>query len=459
MTEAVTEEVRVNGITEGVIWKELLKFSAPLLVGNLFQQLYNTVDSIVVGNFVGADALAAVGSSMVIINMLIGLFMGIAAGAGVLVSQYYGAHDKRGVQGTMHTGLASMFYCGIILTVLGILTAPFIVRAIGTPEEVEEMSVLYLRLFFLGSVPLVIYNMGAGLLRAIGDSKRPLYFLIVACVVNIVLDLLFVVVLDMGVAGVAIATGIAQAVSAVLVLYVLAHDDDIYRISFRKMKVQRNYLSSIIRIGLPSGIQQSVISFSNIIVQSKINFFGAAAMAGYSAYCKVDTFIMLPFMSIGLASTTFVGQNIGAQKWNRVKKSANTSILMSVTITLILSLLVFLFGGHLIRLFTSESEVIEYGLLTLKWMAPFYILCCFTNICSGIIRGAGEATVPMFIMVANYCVLRIIWLTVMTGVFHNIEIVFAGYPVTWLTAAIIMAVYYKRGSWLRKYTQSELPQR
>ena len=267
MSETVSEEVRVNGITDGVIWKELLKFSAPLLVGNLFQQLYNTVDSIVVGNFVGSDALAAVGSSMVIINMLIGLFMGISAGAGVLVSQYYGAKDERGVQGTMHTGLMSMFYCGIIITILGIVAAPWIVRAIGTPPQVEELSVLYLRIFFLGSIPLVIYNMGAGLLRAVGDSKRPLYFLIVACITNIVLDLVLVVVFHLGVAGVAIATGVAQAVSAILVMYVLMHDDDIYRVHLKKLKVQKNYLISIIRIGLPSGVQQSVISFSNIKAQ------------------------------------------------------------------------------------------------------------------------------------------------------------------------------------------------
>ena len=455
MSEAVSEEVKINGITDGVIWKELLKFSAPLLIGNLFQQLYNTVDSIVVGNFVGSDALAAVGSSVVIINMLIGLFMGISAGAGVLVSQYYGARDVRGLQGTMHTGLASMFVCGIVITVLGIIFSPFIVRAIGTPPEVESLSVLYLRIFFLGSVPLVIYNMGAGLLRAVGDSKRPLYFLVVACVTNIILDLVFVLVFDLGVAGVAIATGVAQAVSAVLEIYVLMHDDDIYRISLRKMKIQKSYLLSIIRIGLPSGIQQSVISFSNIIVQSKINIFGAAAMAGYSAYNKVDSFIMLPFMSIGLASTTFVGQNIGAKKWDRVKKSANTSIAISASVTVVLSALVFIFGTNLIGLFTSEPDVIEYGHLMLLWMAPFYVLCCFTNICSGIIRGAGEATIPMFIMVGNYCVVRIIWLTVMTKLFHNIDIVFAGYPVTWLTAAVIMAIYYKKGDWLRRYTREE----
>ena len=455
MADTVSEEVRINGITEGVIWKELLKFSAPLLVGNLFQQLYNTVDSIVVGNFVGSDALAAVGSSMVIINLLIGLFMGIAAGAGVLVSQYYGAKDERGVQGTMHTGLMSMFYCGIIITILGIIAAPWIVHAIGTPPEVEKLSVLYLRIFFLGSIPLVIYNMGAGLLRAVGDSKRPLYFLIVACITNIVLDLVLVVVFHLGVAGVAIATGVAQAVSAILVMYVLMHDDDIYRVHLKKLKVQKNYLLSIIRIGLPSGIQQSVISFSNIIVQSKINLFGAAAMAGYSAYNKVDTFIMLPFMSIGLASTTFVGQNIGAKKWQRVRKSANTSILMSASVTIVLSALVFLFGTKLIGLFTQEPEVIDYGHTMLLWMAPFYVLCCFTNICSGIIRGAGEATIPMFIMVGNYCVVRIIWLAIMTRLFHSIDIVFAGYPVTWLTAAVIMAIYYKKGNWLSKYTGGE----
>ncbi len=455
MSEAVPEGSKINGITDGVIWKELLKFSAPLLVGNLFQQLYNTVDSIVVGNFVGSNALAAVGSGMVIINMLIGLFMGISAGTGVLVSQYYGARDVRGLQGTVHTGIMSMFYCGIIVTVIGIITVPWIVKAIGTPAEVESLLVLYLRIFFLGSVPLVIYNMGAGILRAVGDSKRPLYFLIVACLTNIVLDLVFVLVFDLGVAGVAIATGIAQAVSAVLVLRALAHDDDIYRISLRKLKVQKNYLIAIIKIGLPSGIQQSVISFSNIIVQSKINVFGAAAMAGYSAYNKVDSFIMLPFMSISLASTTFVGQNIGAKKLDRVKKSANTSWLLSISVTLAISLLVFLLGTYLIRMFTSDPEVISYGRIMLTWMAPFYFLCCTANVLGGIIRGSGEAAVPMLIMVGNFCVIRIIWLTIMTALFHNIDVVFAGYPVTWLTAAVIMFIYYKKGNWLKRHMDAE----
>ena len=299
-----------NSITNGIIWKQLLLFSAPLLVGNLFQQLYNTVDSIIVGNYVGRNALAAVGSSTVIINMIIGFFMGIATGAGVLVSQFYGAGDKKGVHDTVHTGMLAMVYSGIILTGLGIALSPVIIHLMGTPQEVQSSSILYLRVFFIGITALMIYNMGAGLLRAVGDSKRPLYYLIAASICNIILDFIFVLFFKLGVLGVALGTVFSEILSAILVLLALMRDTDCYQLILRDLHIHEKHLIAIVKIGLPAGLQQSVISFSNVIVQSKINVFGAAAMAGYSAYTKIDSFVTLPFMSLSLASTTFIGQNI-----------------------------------------------------------------------------------------------------------------------------------------------------
>ncbi len=445
------EDVRLNGITEGVIWKELLKFSAPLLIGNLFQQLYNMVDSIIVGNYVGSEALAAVGSSVVIINMVIGFFMGIATGAGVMLSQYYGAKDERGVQNTIHTAIMALFLSGVVVTVIGVLAASTIIRLMHTPAEVEDLSVLYLRIFFLGGVPLVIYNAGAGLLRAVGDAKRPLYYLIVASIVNIILDFVFVLYFDMGVAGVAIATIIAETVSAVLVMRTLMTDDDMYKVHLKKLKIQKNYLESIMRVGFPAGIQQSVISFSNVIVQANINVFGAAAVAGAGAYNKVDAFVMLPFMSLSLASTTFIGQNIGAKKWDRVRKSARSCFALSTGVTVTLSILLLMFGTKIMGIFTDDAEVIYYGSLMMKWMAPFYFLCSFTNVCSGVIRGSGEAMIPMFIMVGNFCLVRMVWLAITTRIFGNIHVVFACYVFTWVTASIMMMIYYKKGNWLRRY--------
>lgn len=440
-----------NTITEGTIWKQLLFFSVPLLIGNLFQQLYNTVDSIIVGNYVGRNALAAVGSSTVIINMIIGFFMGIAAGAGVLISHFYGAKDKQAVHDVVHTSMLAMIYSGIILTAAGILLTPVIIHLMGTPQEVQSSSILYLRVFFLGIIALMIYNMGAGLLRAVGDSKRPLYYLIAASVCNIILDFVFVLFFKLGVFGVALGTVFSEILSAALVVTALMRSNDCYRLIPRDLHIHEKHLFSIIKIGLPAGIQQSVISFSNVIVQSKINMFGAAAMAGYSACTKIDSFVTLPFMSLSLASTTFIGQNIGAKKWDRVKTSARTSFVFSAIITALLSVLIVIFGRRLLAFFTSDTDVIQYGQIMLNCMAPFYILCAFSNVCSGIIRGAGETRVPMLIMVGNYCVLRIIWVSIITALIHNIVAVFSGYLFTWTTAAVMMALYYKKGNWLSRY--------
>ena len=451
-TKHAPKAAAYNAITDGVIWKQLLLFAAPLLVGNLFQQLYNTADSIIVGNYVGKNALAAVGSSSVIINMIIGFFMGLATGAGVLVSQYFGANDEKSVHDTVHTGMMAMVFSGLFLTVLGILLTPAIIRLIGTPEEVQSSSILYLRVFFIGITFLMVYNMGAGILRAVGDARRPLYYLIAASLTNIVLDFVFVLFLDLAVLGVALGTILSELLSAVLTVRALMRETDVYRLVLKDLRVQKRYLLQIVRVGLPAGIQQSVIAFSNVIVQSHINSFGSAAMAGCGAYTKVDAFVTLPFMSISLASTTFVGQNIGAQKWDRVKKSARTSFFISTLITIVISALIYVFGSQILSVFTSDEEVIRFGTMQLQWMAPFYVLCGFSNVCSGVIRGSGETTIPMLIMVFNFCVLRVIWLSVMPMFIHDITIVFLSYIVTWTTCAVMMMIYYKKGKWLTRYS-------
>lgn len=326
-------------MTEGVIWKQLLAFSMPLLVGNLFQQLYNTVDSIVVGNFIGSEALAAVGSSNSLINLIIGMFMGIATGAGVIISQYYGAKDDQKLHWAVHTCMALSLIGGTLLIVLGVLLSPLILKWMGTPEEVMPNSVAYLRIFFCGSLFNLVYNMGAGVLRAVGDSRRPLYYLCVSSVVNIILDMVFVVVFHMGTAGVGYATVIAQAVSSVLTVRTLMKTEDSYRLVPSEIRIDRRMMKRILKLGIPSGIQQSIISLSNVIVQANINGFGAAAMAGYGAYSKVDGFAMLPLQSFCMASTTFTGQNIGAKKAKRVKDGMFQGIAISLIYTAFISVI------------------------------------------------------------------------------------------------------------------------
>ena len=448
-------ENRQNAIISGVIWKQLLLFALPLLIGNLFQQLYNTVDSVIVGNYVGKNALAAVGSSMSIINMLIGFFLGLSTGAGVIISQYYGADAKKELHDAVHTTIAMILISGVFLTFCGILFTPAILRMMGTPAEVMELSVRYLKIYFAGILSLMIYNMGAGILRAIGDSKRPLYYLIASSLVNVALDLIFVVCFKMGVAGVAYATIIAQTVSAVLIIIRLIRTTESYHLILRDLKIHKIYLLKILRVGLPAGLQQSIIAFSNVIVQSKINGFGAAAMAGCGAYTKVDAFVILPFMSLSLAGTTFVGQNIGARRYDRVRKTARASFIITLIITLTLSVLVYLFGPVILRIFTKEQDVIHYGSYMLKTLAPFYLFVAFANVCSGIIRGSGQTVIPMLIMVGTMCVVRVIWLTVMTPIMQDIMVVFLGYIITWVLCAALMLAYYLMGSWLTRYEKPQ----
>ena len=437
-------------MTEGNIIREIIVFSIPLLIGNLFQQLYNTVDSIVVGNFIGKEALAAVGSSNSLINLIVGLFVGISTGASVVISQYYGAKNKENIHKAVHTAMAVTLIGGVILIALGVLLSPTILQLMGTPEEVMKESVVYLRIFFWGSLFSAIYNMGAGILRGVGDSRRPLYFLCISSVVNIVLDLLFVVVFHMGVAGVAYATITAQGVSALLVLLTLTRDDDIYKLTWKDIKIHGRLLRQILTMGIPSGLQSAIISFSNVIVQSNINAFGADAIAGFSSYIKIDGFVMLPIMSFGMAAMTFTGQNLGAKKYDRVKKGAWKTLLLSVGYTLTATVLVLCFASQLLRIFSQDPVVNSYGRQVMYINMPAYILLAITQVLAGVFRGAGRSISAMVMMVSNMVGVRLLWIWIAGAIVPSFTTVMLGYGVSWATAALTTGLYAWKGNWLRR---------
>lgn len=440
-------------MTEGVIWKQLIRFSVPLLLGNLFQQLYNTVDSVVVGKYIGSQALAAVGSSNSLINLIIGMFMGIGTGAGVIISQYYGAKEKEKLQWTVHTCMALSIIGGVFLTVIGIIISPVILSWMGTPTEVMGSSVTYFRIFFSGALFNLVYNMGAGILRATGDSRRPLYYLCVSSIVNIVLDVVFVVVFHMGVAGVGYATVIAQLVSAILVIFTLMHTQEDYRMELSKLKIDKKMMKRILRLGIPSGIQQSIISLSNVIVQTNVNGFGEAAMAGFGAYCKIDGFVMLPLQSFCMAATTFTGQNIGAKNISRVKKGIFQGMVLGLLYTGLVSVILYYQVDNVLGVFSSDEEVIRYGQITMYSLLPFYGTMMAHNIFMGSFRGAGKTMTSMLIGVGNMCILRMVYINFLLPFFPSYEAVMWCYPITWITTLLMDVIYYWKVPWLPQWGQ------
>lgn len=445
-------EGKTKGLmTEGVIWKELLFFSVPLLLGNLFQQMYNAVDSIVVGNYIGPEALAAVGSSAPLINLLVSFFMGLSVGAGVIISRYFGARMHDSLQDAIHTSIAFTLIAGIFMTVIGMVLSPILLELMGTPADVLDNSVLYLRIYFLGVISVMLYNMGSGILRSVGDSKNPLYFLIVASLTNIVLDLLFVVVFRMGIAGVAWATLISQTLSAILTMMLLVKTNREYMVTLKKVKVKKAVLSEIIRLGLPSGLQNAIVSFSNVIVQTNINAFGSLAMAGCGSFTKIDGFVILPAMSFAMALTTFTGQNMGARKYDRVKKGSKIGCIMSCITTAVISITLYIVGPQVLAIFSDDPVVISYGLYMMHVLVPGYMFLALSHAFAGIIRGAGVTTVPMIVMVTCWCGIRMLWILTTVPMFHDIGFVFAGWPVSWCISAIWLFIYYRKGNWLKKY--------
>ncbi|WP_366448962.1 MATE family efflux transporter [uncultured Pseudoflavonifractor sp.] len=435
-------------MTSGSIWKRMILFALPLMLGNLFQQMYNTVDSLIVGRFVGSSALAAVSSSGSLIGMLIGLLSGISSGAGVIVARHFGAGDREGLHRTVHTIVAFGLAAGVVMTAVGVLLSPQILMWMGTPESVMAESVTYLRIYFCGSLAVMMYNVFVGILQAVGDGRHPLYYLIASSVVNLGLDLLFIQAFDAGVGGAALATVISQVVSALLCLIQLIRTKEDYRLELRSIRFERDILGQIVRVGLPSGVQNSIIAFANVIVQSNVNAFGEMAMAGYGAYAKIEGFGFLPINSFTLALTTFVGQNLGATQYERTKKGARFGILMTVTLAEAIGVLVFLFAPQLIALFDPTPEVVAFGVGKARTAALFYCLLAYAHSVAAVLRGAGKAVIPMAIMIAIWCGVRVAFLSITIPLTHSIQMVYWVYPLTWGISCVLFFLYYKKADWM-----------
>ncbi|MEG1458736.1 MAG: MATE family efflux transporter [Acetivibrio sp.] len=444
-------DTNTNLMTEGPVWKKITMFAMPIFLGNLFQQLYNIVDSLVVGNFIGSDALAAVSSSGSLIFLLVGLFGGIFVGAGVVISRYYGAREIEKVQVAIHTTIAFGLVAGVVLSILGVILSPFILRLMGTPKSVLPNSILYFRIYFGGVLSVIMYNTASGIFQAVGDSRHPLYYLIVSSITNVVLDLLFVAVFHWGIAGAGIATVISQTVSAVLGFYRLTHSDSQYRVHFRKIRFNGPMLKQVLTLGIPSGLQNSIIAFANIVVQSNINSFGAMAVAGCGAYSKIEGFGFLPITSFSLALTTFIGQNLGAKEYDRAKKGARFGILTGITLAELVGILIYLFAPVLISAFNSDPNVIGFGSLQAHTATLFYFLLAFSHCIAGILRGAGKSIIPMLVMLACWCIIRVTYVTAITHYIPHIQVIFWAYPLTWSLSSIAFMIYYKKADWLHAY--------
>lgn len=417
-------------------------------MGNLFQQLYNTVDSIIVGNYIGSEALAAVGSSGSLINLLIGFCIGASAGAGVVIAQFYGAQDKEGVRKAVHTTIAIAIAAGAILTIVGIVTTPLLLKAMGTPKEVFDQASIYLKVYFGGILFSVVYNMSAGILNAVGNSKRSLVYLMIAATSNIFLDLLFVVVFKMGIVGAAIATDISQLLSCIFIILFLVRSEDVYRVKLKDIRCYDNLLGKILKIGLPTGVQNIVISLSNVIVQSSVNSFGAVAMAGFAAYIKVDGFNILPVLSFSMAATTFVGQNVGAGRLDRVKKGMYVSVAMGIIYTVCTGILLLAFAPQVIGVFTQNGKVVEYGVYIMRFFCPFYWMLGILHILAGTIRGTGKTMQAMVVFLFSLCIFRVLWIWGAMSVSHKIGGVMLGYPLSWLVGLVMILIYVWKGNWM-----------
>ena len=430
-------------MTKGNITRHLVNFALPLLLGNLFQQLYNMVDTWVVGNYVSNEAFSAVGTVGPVINTLIGFFLGLSSGAGVVISQYYGAGREEKVRQAVHTALMLTLALGVVFTAAGIAMTPLMLQLMKTPAEVAPEQTTYLRIYFAGVIGLLLYNMGSGILRAVGDSRRPFYFLVVSAVLNTVLDLLFVIKFHMGVEGVAYATIIAQAVSAVLTLWVLMRAEGGIRLELRALRFTWSVLRQIVAVGIPAALQMAITAFSNVFVQSYINYFGPDCRSGWTAYNKVDQLMILPVQSISMANTTFVGQNLGVGDTPRAKKGVRTSLWLSVAVTAVLLIPVLLFAPDLTAFFNSKAEVVSYGALLLRLLSPFYFFFCINQIYAGALRGAGNSQVPMWIMLGSFVVFRQIYLYIMANFISNEIIPIAlSYPAGWFVCSVATLLYY-----------------
>lgn len=432
-----------RGIVEGVIWKQLLIYFFPILLGTFFQQLYNTVDAVVVGNYLGKEALAAVGGATgTIINLLVGFFVGLSSGATVVISQYFGSGDEEGVSRAVHTSIALSLAGGIFLTFVGIFGARWALEMMGTTADVIGGATDYMRIYFAGVIMNLLYNMSSGILRAIGDSRRPMIYLIICCLVNIVLDILFVGFMHMGVAGAAIATISSQAVSAILTMRALMRTEECYKFVIKKLRVDFPLLGRILRIGFPAGIQSMMYSISNLLIQANINALGTDTMAAWTAFGKVDSIIWMVMGAFSISVTTFVGQNWGAGKVDRVKTSIRTGMVVELLSTLIMSGVILLTGQHLIRLFTQDEGVIAISLMIMHCNVPLYASFVPIDLLSGGMRGMGNSLAPMLIICFGVCIFRVVWLFTAVPLNNNIITIVLSYPISWILTSIVMIIYY-----------------
>ena len=436
-------------MTQGNIIGHIIRFAIPLLIGNLFQQLYNTVDTWVVGNYVSNEAFSAVGAVAPIVNMLIGSFMGLASGAGVVISQHYGAGNTEKVQESVHTAITMTLILTVVFTALGLFITPYMLGFMDLHENAVGEAETYLTIYFSGVVGLMVYNMGAGILRAIGDSQRPFYFLVVCAILNTVLDLLFILVFKMGVDGVALATVISQCISAILVVITLLRTDSCIKLQLKKLRIHLPILKKILLVGIPAALQMAVTAFSNVFVQSYITHFDLNApapdyMSGWTAYLKIDQLLFLPMQSVSLAITTFVGQNLGKDQVTRAKQGVSRAVMISMVATAILMVPVLIFAPQIVGFLNKKPEVIANGTLFLRVLTPFYILCCFNQIYAGALRGAGNSKSSMIIMLSSFVLFRQVYLFCMSRICNEVIPIALSYPAGWLLCSLLTIIYYHK---------------
>lgn len=438
---------RTVDMTRGSIWRHIVRFAVPVLLGNLFQQLYNTFDSIVVGRFAGKDALAAVASSGNLIFMMTSFFIGLTMGAGVIISRWFGGHDEQRLRDAIHTDVAFGVACGAFLTVAGVCFTPQILIWMHTPSQVLPLATLYFRIYFAGSLAAVLYNVFTGILQAVGDSRSPLVFLVIASLTNVALDLLFVGALDMGVAGAAAATVISQLLSASLCLRRLLGMEGACRLNLRAIRFHKGQLRLILNQGIPTGLQNSVIAIANVLVQSNVNAFGGDAMAGQGANSKVEGFVFLPITAFSMAMTTFIGQNLGAGAYERARRGARFGVSCAVLLAEGIGVLVYLLAPYAIALFNDDPDVVSVGVAGARTEALFYGFLAFAHAVSAVLRGVGKAKIPMYTMLGCWCVLRVAFITVTLRFYHEIGVIFWAYPLTWMCSCVVFVICYLRINW------------
>lgn len=446
------QSTQARNITEGVIWKQLLLFFFPILMGSFFQQMYNTVDTIIVGRAVSTQALAAVGSTSSLINLINGFFIGLSTGATVILSQFFGANNQQGIHRALHTGIGLAIVLGVLASALGVLAGPAVLKMIQTPESCLQDASVYVRIYFLGAVASMLYNMGSGILRAMGDSRRPMIFLIISCFLNILLDVLCVIVLKLGIAGAAVATVLSQTISAFLVVLVLVKIPTGYALHLSQIRIHGNLLRRLLLIGIPAGLQYVTFDFANLLIQSGINSFGEITVAAWTAFGKADSLTWMVSGVLGVAVTTFVGQNFGAQKFDRIHQCVRICMGTGVVLFGLISAISSVFRHFILGIYTTDTAVIQTGAYVMLFIVPFNFLFVPVEVFAGTMRGTGYSLVPTSITGACVCLFRVIWIFTMVRWFHTIEVLAIAYPISWLLASSVFFAVYRRGKWLHPNT-------